>query len=117
MARRRIEPILVEMLDALDGIDAATSGKTIDDFRGNWLLRRGVERGMEIISEASRHIPDDLLKVAPDIPWKQIRGIGNALRHEYHRTSDSIIWAVVTDNLPSLRQAVEQMKQTIASNG
>jgi uncharacterized protein with HEPN domain len=113
MAERRIEPILAEIIDALDGIAIATSGKTLDDFRSDWLLRRGVERGIEIISEAARHLPDDLLAAAPEIPWKQVRGIGNILRHEYHKTSDPIVWTVVTDSLPPLRLAIERMQEQI----
>ena len=57
MAVRRIEPILAEIIEALDGIAAATAGKTLDDFNSDWLLRHGIERGIEIISEAARHIP------------------------------------------------------------
>ncbi|MET3582212.1 uncharacterized protein with HEPN domain [Mesorhizobium robiniae] len=93
----------------MDGIGTATAGKTLDDFRDDWLLRHGVERGIEIISEATRHIPDDLIALAPEIPWKQVRGIGDILRHEYHKTSDAIVWTVVTDSLPSLRLAVERI--------
>ncbi|WP_352635858.1 HepT-like ribonuclease domain-containing protein [Mesorhizobium sp. M0496] len=77
MAVRRIEPILAEIIEALDGIAAATAGKTLDDFNSGWLLRHGTERGIEIISEAARHIPEDLAAFAPEIPWKQVRGIGN----------------------------------------
>ncbi|WP_348639509.1 HepT-like ribonuclease domain-containing protein [Mesorhizobium sp. M7A.F.Ca.MR.176.00.0.0] len=88
---------------------AAAAGKTLDDFNSDWLLRHGIERGIEIISEAARHIPDDLAALAPEIPWKQVRGIGNVLRHEYHKTSGAIVWAVVTDSLPPLRLAVERM--------
>ncbi|RUT87709.1 DUF86 domain-containing protein [Mesorhizobium sp. USDA-HM6] len=112
MAPRRIKPILAEIVAALDGIDAATTGKTLEDFRSDWLLRHGVERGIEIISEAARHIPDDLTALAPEIPWKQVRGIGNILRHEYHKTSDVIVWAVVTDNLPALRVAIQRILDT-----
>ncbi|WP_292396182.1 HepT-like ribonuclease domain-containing protein [Mesorhizobium sp.] len=93
----------------MDGISAATAGKTLDNFRDDWLLRHGVERGIEINSEATRHIPDDLIALAPEIPWKQIRGIGNILRHEYYKTSDAIVWAVVTDSLSPLRLAVERI--------
>jgi hypothetical protein len=57
MPVRRIEPILAEIIAALDGISAATAGKTLDDFRDDWLLRHGVERGIEIISEATRQHP------------------------------------------------------------
>ncbi|CAM5371597.1 hypothetical protein ATER59S_01585 [Aquamicrobium terrae] len=47
MRRRRIEPVLAEISEALDGIARATRGKTLDDFRDDWLLRHGVERGIE----------------------------------------------------------------------
>jgi uncharacterized protein with HEPN domain len=111
---RRIEPILAEMREALAGIADATSGKTLDDFRSDWLLRHGVQRGIEIISEAARHLPDAVLELAPEIPWKQVRGIGNILRHEYHKTSDTLVWAVVTENLPPLRRAIERMAESAA---
>ncbi|MCF3640064.1 DUF86 domain-containing protein [Rhizobium sp. TRM95111] len=51
-----------------------------------------MQGALETVSEACRHIPDDLLLLAPDIPWKKIRGIGNVLRHEYHRIADDVIW-------------------------
>jgi uncharacterized protein with HEPN domain len=112
MVQRRLEPILAEIREALDGIAKATSGKTLDDFRGDWLLRHGVERGIEIISEAARHLPDPLLELAPEIPWKQVRGIGNILRHEYHKTSEALVWAVVTESLPPLRHAIERIAES-----
>ena len=117
MAERRIEPIIAEIVEAMDGIAAATTGKTLDDFRSDWLLRRGVERGIEIISEAARHLPDDLLEMAPEIPWKQVRGIGNILRHEYHKTSDPVVWAVVTDSLPPLRLAIQRIQDSLDDRG
>lgn len=109
MPRRKVGPILSEILAALDGIEQATSGKTLQDFENDWLLKHGVQRGIEIISEAARHLPDELLATETEIPWKQIRGIGNVLRHEYHKIADPIVWAVVTDNLPPLRHAVTRI--------
>lgn len=114
---RQIGAVVSEIIDALDGIAAATAGKTIEDFGADWLLRHGVQRGIEIISEAARHLPDDLLEVAPEIPWKQIRGIGNVLRHEYHKVSDPIVWAVVTDSLPALRVAIQRIQASLDLEG
>jgi len=82
-------------------------GKTIDDFGADWLLRHGVQRGIEIISEAARRIPPELQARQPNIPWAQIMGIGNVLRHEYHRVSDTVVWNVVQDHLQPLKAAVE----------
>lgn len=47
------------------------------------MLRDAIERNIERISEASRRLPDDLKAGYPSIPWRDIAGIGNVLRHGY----------------------------------
>lgn len=110
MVRREIGAILSDILEAIEGIERFTQGVTLETFQESWLLRLGVQRALEIISEASRHIPDDMLLIAPDVPWRQIRGVGNVLRHEYHKIADAIIWAVVTENLGPLKVAVLKLQ-------
>lgn len=105
---------MLKILAALEGIEHATSGKTLADFEHDWLLKHGIQRGIEIISEATRHLPDELIAHEPDIPWKQVRGIGNVLSHEYHKIADPIIWAVVTDSLPAVHQAITRLTAEVA---
>ena len=50
---RKVRPVLQEMLTAIEGIETAITGKTFADFQSEWLLRHGVQRGIEIISEAN----------------------------------------------------------------
>ncbi len=114
MTSRKIGPVLAEILEAIDGIETHTAGKSLSDFERDWLLRLAVQRALEIISEACRHIPDDLLTFAPEIPWKKIRGIGNILRHEYHRIADDVVWVVVKENIGPLRAAIERIRQEIS---
>lgn len=76
---RKLGPVLAEILAAIEGIERATRGKTVEDFQRDWLLKHGVQRGIEIISEASRHIPEGMRNTHPDIPWKRIAGIGSVL--------------------------------------
>jgi hypothetical protein len=47
---RLIRPVLRSILDAIEGIEAASNGKTIEDYSGDWLLRHGIQRGIEIVS-------------------------------------------------------------------
>ena len=103
---RLIRPALRAIIEAIDGIEAATLGKTLEDYGADWLLRHGVQRGIEIVSEAARRIPSDVQATRSEIPWAQIMGIGNVLRHEYHRISDTVIWNVVQEYLPPLKMAV-----------
>ena len=68
---------------------------------GRWL----VERGVEIISEASRHLPDDLKARNPEIPWQKVAGIGNILRHNYESIAAPVLWKLVQADLPALKKA------------
>lgn len=70
---------LLDIRDAISGIHNVIAGAAFGDFADNWGMQRAVERGLEIISEASRHVPADLKAHAPNIPWRQIAAIGNLL--------------------------------------
>lgn len=105
MTERLARPALRAILEAINGIEAATRGKTRDDYGADWLLGHGVQRGIEIISEAARRIPPGPQATQPHIPWAQLMGIGNVLRHEYHRIADTVIWNVVQEYLQSLKAA------------
>ena len=72
-------------------------------------MPRTVERSIEIISEASRHIPQGLKDQYPDIPWQQIAGIGNVLRHDYEIIDDHITWDVAKAHFPRLRAVIVDM--------
>ena len=39
LMKRKIEPILHEIIAAIDGINTAVTGKTFADFQKDWLLR------------------------------------------------------------------------------
>ena len=108
---------LGDMRDAIDGIMTATAGKTLADYSGDWLLRHAVQRGIEIVSEASRALPDDVKALRPEIPWPRVRAIGNVLRHEYSGLSDQVIWGVVIDELPRLKEAVAALEAAARGPG
>jgi len=103
-------PAISDILTAINGINRALKGKSYKEFTREWVLRHAVQRGIEIISEASRSLPEQLTRQHPQVPWKQIKGIGNILRHEYHRVADDIIWNVVVNDLPTLKKAILKLR-------
>jgi uncharacterized protein with HEPN domain len=108
---RKVEHVIRDILEAIERVEEITRGKSLDDFEASWQLRWLVQRAIEIVSEASRAIPDDLASTRPEIPWRKVRGIGNVLRHDYEGLSDRIIWNVVLDELPRLRTAIQAIAQ------
>lgn len=117
MTQRLVRPALRAILEAIEGVESATRGKTLEDYNRDWLLRHGVQRGLEIVSEAARRIPTELQERQPQIPWAQIVGIGNVLRHEYHRVSGALIWNVVQQHLPPLKSAVLALETELSEDG
>jgi uncharacterized protein with HEPN domain len=102
-----------DMLESIRGIEKALAGKTIRDYERSWLLRSAVERGIEVISEASRHLGRDLKVQHRDVRWKDIAGIGNILRHDYQRIDASIIKKAVKDDLPPLKVALLALRESL----
>jgi uncharacterized protein with HEPN domain len=83
MAVSSLAPRLTDIVDAIAHVRSEMAGVSIEAFEADWRKRWLVERGVEIISEASRRLTDDLKNRHPEIPWGKVAGIGNILRHEY----------------------------------
>lgn len=109
MASRSTRVRLDDMRDAVEGIRQTLAGASYEQFAAVWHLQKATERGLEIISEASRAIPDELKSGEPEIPWQAIAAIGNILRHEYQRVEPRIVWNIVDQHLSRLKEAVDRM--------
>ena len=95
-------PRLTDIIEAIALIRTELAGVTMHAFEPDRRKRWLVERGIEIISEASRHLPDTMKGRHPEIPWPKVAGIGNVLRHEYERVAHDVLWHVAHDDLPAL---------------
>jgi uncharacterized protein with HEPN domain len=96
--------------DILFHIDLATefvAGFDRDTFKKDLRTLYAVTRCLEIISEASRRLPDDLKARHPTIAWKQMAAAGNVYRHDYEDVAAQFVWDTVQRALPSLREVVE----------
>jgi uncharacterized protein with HEPN domain len=94
------------MLQAIDAVREMVGDVDFAGYRSDIKLRLAVERAVEIVSEASRYVPEPGKARFPGIPWAEIAAIGNKLRHEYQRVDDTILWKIATRSLPQLRPVV-----------
>ena len=112
MVRRTSLARLEDILNSIRVVTAAVQSVDFQKLLNDELFKFGIERAIEIISEASRHISDDDKGRHPDIPWRNIKVIGNLLRHEYERVDPAILWEIATVHLGPLADAVEKIKAT-----
>jgi uncharacterized protein with HEPN domain len=104
---------LPHIVDEAEAISDATAGLSLEGFRDSWILRRAVEHGLLIISEAAKVLPEEVKNAAPYIAWRKIETLGNFLRHEYHDVDPELIWSITRDNLPDLLKAAHKLAATL----
>ena len=97
---------LRDILDAINMILQFVYGMDLRAFQEDPKTIAAVERKILLISEAAARLGDEAERLCPGLPWRNIRGIGNWLRHRYDRVDVETVWNTVVDDLPPLRAAV-----------
>lgn len=93
------------IIEEIDFVTDTTEGMAFNDFVEDSLVRRAVERSYAIISEAAVKLGDDAALYAPTVPWADIRGIGNFIRHDYGEIDYQTLWDIRGGDLSELRAA------------
>jgi uncharacterized protein with HEPN domain len=83
------------------------AGLGYDAFKDDNLRVYGVTRCLEIISEASRRLPNELKARYPAIAWRDMAAAGNIYRHEYEDVAARRVWRTLTNSLPPLLAVVQ----------
>ena len=100
---------LEHILGAIAGIEQLLTSKTEADIAADRILSLAFERQLEIICEASRHVPADIRKTETTIDWAAMVNLGNLLRHAYHLTDLHILFRIAKSDLPPLKAFVERI--------
>jgi uncharacterized protein with HEPN domain len=96
--------------DIAHHIDLAVSfaaGFDYGSFQADLRTVYAVTRCLEIISEASRRLPNDLKARHPSIAWKDMAGAGNIYRHDYEDVAARHVRDAVQIDLPPLRAVID----------
>lgn len=100
---------LWDMLRAADEVVSFVRGKAWSDYQSDALLRAAVERKVQIIGEAARHVSRTFQEAHPHIPWNPIIVQRHRLVHEYGAIRHERIWNVATVHVPVLIDAVNAL--------
>jgi len=84
------------------------AGANYETFRDGLRTVHAVIRCLEIISKASRRLPDSLKSRHVAIQWCDMAAAGNIYRHEYEDVAAHEVWDTLCLHLPQLHAVVEQ---------
>jgi uncharacterized protein with HEPN domain len=100
---------ILHMRDAIQALERMLADHRPSAIQADPTLIRAFERWFEIMSEASRHIPQDLKGSEPDIPWRDIASIGNILRHDYDGVDFKVLLAIAIGDMADLDAALARI--------
>jgi uncharacterized protein with HEPN domain len=113
---RPLELVVEDMLDHIEQARTYAGGMTFEQYFADRKTQRAVERCIEVISEASRHIPEEIKARHPEIPWPDVAAIGNVFRHEYHNIAARIVWETIRLHLHPLETAIRAIEAELTTD-
>lgn len=111
MKKRNNTIFIEDILDSINKIESYVKGLNYKTFTENGLVIDAVIRNLEIIGEAAKSIPEKIRKNNDDIPWSKMIGLRNLTIHEYFGVDLSIIWEIITKNLPETKNKIEKLQK------
>ncbi len=97
---------LTHILEAIDEIQRYTDEIELKSFLENSMMRFACVKQIEIIGEAANYITPETKAIFTDLEWRQIIGMRHILVHEYFGIDFDLIWQVIIDDLPQLKEKV-----------
>ena len=98
-----------DILESIEHIEMFLEKMDFASYIADLRTKSAVERQVQIITEAAYRLGDEAETFCPGPDWRGLRGMGNILRHAYHRVDDQIIWDTVKTEFPLLKAAVQKV--------
>lgn len=104
----RVLKSLFDIKFAIEEIDSFFAGrdKRFEEYSGDILLKRAIERDLEIIGEAMSRIMKENQEIEITHA-RRIVGLRNQIIHGYDTVSDENIWGIVMIHIPKLKEEIE----------
>ena len=105
-----------DVLHAIDLIQSFITNENLSGFIQSDLIQSAVTRQFEIIGEAGSKISINTQIAFPEIPWRSIKAFRNLLIHEYFKVDAAEIWTTIQNDLPGLKEQMENILAFIEKN-
>jgi uncharacterized protein with HEPN domain len=99
---REISDYLNDTLNACAEVEEFTRGMDFESFEADKKTVNAVIRSLEVLGEASKHIPASFRGKHPEIPWSKMADMRDVLIHDYMGDDLRTVWNVIKGRLPEL---------------
>ena len=106
---REITDYLDDIRTAIAEVQEFTAGMTYDDFVADKKTVNAVIRSLEVLGEATKHVPLAFRRKHPAVPWAKMAGMRDVLIHDYMGVDLKTVWMVAQDRLSELKRLMDEL--------
>ena len=106
-----------DIIENIGAIELFTAGMDLRGFALADQTIRAVKYSLLVISEAATKLGDLAAELCPSVPWREIRGLGNRLRHDYESINVVRVWLLIERDLPPLKAACQNALRGLEGHG
>lgn len=106
MARRRDAELVKDIREAIGRISRYIEDVSYAAFLEDTKTQDAVVRNLEVIGEAVRGLSEEFRQQHADLNWKAMAGMRDRLIHHYFGVNWDVVWDVIQQKLPELREAL-----------
>jgi len=107
--RRNVTLYLMDILQNMRDAEEFILGMDYEQFKADKKTSNAVLRSIEVMGEASKHIPNEIRTRYTSVPWKEMAGMRDKLIHDYLGIDAETVWLVVKERIPSLKPVIEDI--------
>lgn len=104
---------LQDMIESCEKAILFTDGLTFAEFSSDLKTIDAVARNLEILGEAVKNVPRDILDSRPDIDWKEIARFRDVIAHYYFRVKLTVVWDIVRNRLDEVVDAAREISSKL----
>ncbi len=102
--------------ECIEHINDYLKGKSFEYMKENIMCFHAVVYNIMIIGEAANLLTKEFRDEHPEVPWRDIVDMRNALVHGYITTNATLVWETYTTDLPILKKQIAQFIDTLNNN-
>jgi uncharacterized protein with HEPN domain len=113
MREREFADYLQDILDSINAIEEFIKEMQFEDFARDRKTTFAVTRAIEIIGEATKHIPKTIVDKYPEIPWRDMAGMRDKVIHEYFGVDLKVVWKTVNQHIPEIKPQIQKVLEDV----
>ncbi|MBU4300998.1 DUF86 domain-containing protein [archaeon] len=106
---RNYKLFVKDIIQAMESIEQFVENKDQEELEEDDMASSAVIRKFEIIGEATKHIPNEMKKKYPNVPWPKMAGMRDRLIHAYFGIDYRLVWDAIHVELPKAKHELQDM--------